>query len=159
MRLIWSLIYLVKVTQMKFFLIILCLIIPISISAAQDTTYGNLVVSKIRSVYDGDTFRADIAGVHPIIGHNVSIRIYGVDTPEIRGECPSEKVKAKNAQRFVEQALRLASTVELRNVRRDKYFRLNADVYVDGRSISAILIKHGMAYPYFGKTKQNWCEL
>ncbi len=144
---------------MKFFLTILFLIIPLTVSAAKDTTYGNLVVSKVRSVYDGDTFRVDIAGVHPIIGHNVSIRIYGVDTPEIRGECPSEKVKAKNAQRFVEQALRLASTVELRDVRRDKYFRLNADVYVDGRSISAMLIKHGMAYPYFGKTKQDWCEL
>lgn len=144
---------------MKSLLPLLFLFLPLTTLAAKDTTYGNLVVSKIRSVYDGDTFRADIAGVHPIIGHNVSIRIYGVDTPEIRGECPSEKRKAKNAQRFVEQALTLAKTVELRDVRRDKYFRLNADVYVDGRSVSAMLIKHGMAYPYFGETKQDWCQL
>jgi len=51
-------------------------------SYAAPQTYGNLTVSEIRSIYDGDTFKAHIANLHPIIGQSVSIRVNGVDTPE-----------------------------------------------------------------------------
>lgn len=46
--------------------------------------YGDAVVTKVISVYDGDTFRANIAGLPPIIGENMPIRLGSVDTPEIR---------------------------------------------------------------------------
>lgn len=146
---------------MKHFVLILALlftIIPQVEAAKADRTYGTLVVQKVVSVYDGDSFRADIAGVHPLLGKDIGIRVYGVDTPEIRGKCDSEKAAAKNVKRFVEQVLRTANTVELREVRRDKYFRINAVVIVDGRSLGAMLIQRKMAYPYFGKTKREWCN-
>ncbi|MFY0656258.1 MAG: thermonuclease family protein [Neptunomonas phycophila] len=146
---------------MKHFLLILALLfttIPQVEAAKADRTYGTLVVQKVVSVYDGDSFRADIAGVHPLLGKDIGIRVYGVDTPEIRGKCDSEKAAAKNVKRFVEQVLRTANTIELREVRRDKYFRINAVVVVDGRSLGAMLIQRNMAYPYFGKTKREWCN-
>ena len=47
--------------------------------------YGNAVVSEVRSVYDGDTFKASIDSWPPIIGKSIGIRVAGIDTPEMRG--------------------------------------------------------------------------
>jgi len=59
---------------------------------------GSATVSKVISVYDGDTFRASIKNYPPIVGENIAIRVNGIDTPEIRGKCPSEKTLAINAR-------------------------------------------------------------
>ena len=53
--------------------------------------YGTVSVSKVISVYDGDTFRVNIDSLPPIVGKNIPIRVNGVDTPEIRGKCQYEK--------------------------------------------------------------------
>ncbi|HGX92428.1 MAG TPA: thermonuclease family protein, partial [Candidatus Tenderia sp.] len=37
----------------------------------------NLVVSRVVSIYDADTFRVDINGWPPIIGSNMPIRVLG----------------------------------------------------------------------------------
>ena len=57
--------------------------------------YGDLVVEKYISAYDGDTFRVDIAEIHPLIGRNMPIRLRGVDTPEMRGRCDQENQDRK----------------------------------------------------------------
>lgn len=49
--------------------------------------HGTLLVSEVTSIYDGDTFRANIKGLHSLIGERISIRVAGIDTPEIRGKC------------------------------------------------------------------------
>jgi len=59
--------------------------------------YGSATVSKVISVYDGDTFRVSIKIYPPIVGENIAIRVNGIDTPEIRGKYPSEKVLAIKA--------------------------------------------------------------
>lgn len=145
---------------MKHFLLIFALlfITPFADAAKKDRTYGNLVVQQVISVYDGDSFRVNVAGVHPLLGSDIGIRVYGVDTPEMRGKCEAEKVMAKRAKKFVEQVIGTATMIELRDVRRDKYFRINAVVVVDGKSLGAMLIQRKLAYPYFGDTKKNWCN-
>lgn len=68
----------------------------ISTANATPKTYGHFTVSKLISVYDGDTIRVDIANCdQPILCQNISIRIFGIDTPEIRGKCQNEKHLAK----------------------------------------------------------------
>jgi micrococcal nuclease len=62
--------------------------------------YGSATVSKVISVYDGGTFRISIKNYPPIVGENIDIRVNGIDTPEIRGKCPSEKVLAIKAGRL-----------------------------------------------------------
>lgn len=42
----------------------------------------------------------------------------------------------------------------LRNLRRDKYFRLLADVEADSGDIASALIERGLAKPYEGGRKQ-----
>ncbi|MFP6854958.1 MAG: GYF domain-containing protein, partial [Opitutales bacterium] len=53
------------------------------------------------SVYDGDTFKVDLEGVHPLFGDNVSIRINGIVTPEIRGETDEVEALGRKARDFV----------------------------------------------------------
>ena len=60
--------------------------------SAHAKDYGNVTVSKVTSIYDADTFRANIKDYPPIVGESNSIRINGVDAPEIRGKCESEKI-------------------------------------------------------------------
>ncbi len=126
--------------------------------SAKTHSYGNATVAAVTSIYDGDTFRANIEGFPTIIGEHMSIRINGIDTPELRGKCPQEKALAKLAKQFTVKHLRSAKRITLKNIKRGKYFRLIADVYVDGVNLAEQLIKNNHAVEYQGKTKINWCS-
>ncbi|TLU65715.1 thermonuclease family protein [Thalassotalea litorea] len=119
--------------------------------------YGSVTVASIVNVYDGDTFRANIAHWPDVIGNNTPIRINAVDTPEIRGKCAAEKQLAIQARDFTREQLLKAELIELRNIERGKYFRLVADVYLDGQSLAQQLLSHGLARPYDGNKRQSWC--
>lgn len=110
--------------------------------------------------YDGDTVTFEIPDVHPLLGRGISVRVLGVDTPEKNGKKPCERQRARDAQRIVAKLLKNASSIELRRVERDKYFRILAEVWADGRSIGDVLLKNGLAYRYDGGTKPpaySWC--
>ncbi|NYR11322.1 thermonuclease family protein [Pseudoalteromonas sp. MIP2626] len=116
----------------------------------KDRNHGSLTVSEVTSIYDGDTFRANISGVHSLIGERIGIRVAGVDTPEMRGNCQKEKDLARKAKQVTVEALRSAKVIELRNAKRGKYFRIVADVYVDNKSLTDILISSGLGVAYDG---------
>jgi len=110
--------------------------------------------------YDADTITVDIPGLHPLIGKKVSIRVSGVDTPEIRTKNKCEKEKGRNAKKLVKSLLKNAKRIDLKNIKRGKYFRIVADVVIDGVNLTDYLVKNGLGYPYDGgtKTKINWCK-
>lgn len=111
--------------------------------------------------YDGDTVTVRIPDVHPLLGENISVRIVGIDTPEKNGKKPCEKERARDAQRLVANLMKNAKAIELRNIGRDKYFRVLAEVWIDGRSVGAVLIENKLAYPYDGGRKPasiDWCK-
>lgn len=126
-------------------------------SAATAAEYGNATVSEVTSVYDGDTFRANIEGWPDVVGRRMPVRLAGADTPELRGKCPAEIVQARAAKRFTVSQLRSARTITLKNISRGKYFRLVAQVLVDGRDLSELLIARGLARPYDGGHRAGWC--
>ena len=99
---------------MRLLLICLILISP-SLHAKE---YGNITVKEVTSIYDADTFRVNIEGYPSIVGERIPVRVLGVDAPELRGKCESEKIKARVAKQFTVQALRSAKTIELRNMQR-----------------------------------------
>lgn len=115
---------------------------------------------KVIKNYDADTITVEIPGVHPLIGSKIGVRVAGIDTPELRAKSACEKSKASEAQQYVAGLLGKAKRVDLENVRREKYFRILADVLIDGESLGSKLLKQGYAYPYDGgtKSKVNWCE-
>lgn len=144
--------------KMIMVLIIACLPSLALAENLKDMTFGNAVVSKITSIYDADTFRVNIKGWPGIVGHRMSVRVNGVDAPEMRGKCQKEKERARKAKQFTVAVLRAGKRIELRNIRRGKYFRLLADVYVDGKNLAELLIKNGHARPYHGGHRQGWCN-
>lgn len=140
-------------------LAIACTFISFAVNAGiNDKNFGALQVQSVTSIYDGDTFRANIKGVHPVIGERMSIRVAGIDTPEIRGKCPKEKALARKAKMETVSFLRNAKRIELRNIKRGKYFRIVADVYADNRSLTESLAAKGLGVRYNGGSKsKNWC--
>lgn len=115
-------------------------------------------VEYIRN-YDGDTITVDIKNYPDIIGKSILIRVSGVDTPEIRGECDTEKEWAVMSKEFVENELTRAKRIDILSPERGKYFRIIGNVVYDGKSLTEELIKGGYGVPYDGGTKVNhWCD-
>lgn len=134
-----------------------CFLILIS-SAINANEYGDIVVSRVTNVYDGDTFRVDIDQWPALIGKNAPIRINNIDTPELRAKCPNEKRLALLAKNFTQEKLQQAGIIELKNLNRGKYFRITADVFIDGENLADSLLAAGFARIYSGKNKkQSWC--
>jgi len=136
--------------------LVLILLIPSILNAKPQ--YGTVTVSKVISVYDGDSFRVNIASLPPIVGKNIAIRVNGVDTPEIRGKCQYEKDLALEARNFVRGKLANAKEIKLTNLQRGKYFRVVANVLVDGISLEQELLDNELAYEYSGGKKSSWCR-
>ena len=138
--------------------VLITILILISFNSQAKPQYGTVTVSKVISVYDGDTFRVDIASLPPIVGKNIPIRVNGVDTPEIQGKCKYEKNLALKARDFVRIKLTNAKEIKLTNLQRGKYFRVVANVVVDGVSLERELLDNKLAYRYDGGTKLSWCK-
>lgn len=110
-------------------------------------------VTSIKSVYDGDTFRAYLPGYDK----DQPIRVRGVDTPEIKGQCASEKKAAIIARDFVRKHLKSAKKITLRNISRDKYKRILAVVVVDEERLDKTLINNKIGRKWIGK-REDWCN-
>jgi micrococcal nuclease len=82
----------------------------------------------IRSVYDGDTCRADIDLGFGIWTSNQSLRLLGIDAPELG------KPGGKEARDYLRQMLPIGATVVIRTVKDedDKYGRLLASIVATG---------------------------
>ncbi len=143
------------------FLLIITLLFSLSLhgKSLSNKNYGSTVVSKVTSIYDGDTFRANLVGYPEIVGYRIGIRVNGIDTPEMRGKCQKEKDLARKAKQFAVTKLRASKKIELRNMKRGKYFRIVADVYVDNRNLGTMLIENHLAVSYDGGHKaKDWCR-
>ena len=113
---------------------------------------------KVVKVYDGDTLT--IAGRLPGVPtlYRFSVRLSGIDCPEIRGKSPSEKEVALQAREFVMDRV-MHAVVTLRHVTMEKYGRLLARVYYndsfngDEVCLNEELCKARLAVAYDGGTK------
>ena len=144
-------------TIMKKIFLVIALCLGAFIAQAA-TEYGTATVSKVISVYDGDTFRVNIDSLPPLVGKNIPIRLKGVDTPEIQGKCQYERNLALKARDFVRSKLANAKEIRLQELQRGKYFRIVADVIVDGMSLEKELLENELAYKYSGGKKSSWCN-
>ena len=60
---------------------------------------------------------------------------------------------------MVADILKDAEQITLKNMKRGKYFRIAAEVIVDGESLADILIEAGVAIKYDGgKKTHKWCD-
>lgn len=129
--------------------------------AAQNTPVGVTYKATVVKVVDGDTVQIKAPWVPAPIKPQVSIRIFGVDTPEkgFRAQCPAEDAKGHAATVFTTDLVAKAKKIQYVLYDWDKYGgRVLGDVLLDGKSLRAQLIANGYAREYFGGAKQSWCK-
>ena len=105
------------------------------------------------TVYDGDT----LTGATIDIGWNVSltnqrIRIFGIDTPELRTKDPEEKKSAQMSTQALKDLLLSSSKVTVTLVKRDSFGRLLCHVAVETSKgtidVAEYMLSTGMAKVY-----------
>ena len=110
---------------------------------------------RVIKVYDGDTIT--IASKLPFDNsplYRLSVRLNGIDTPEIKGKTEDEKTAAKQVKDAL-SVLILNKRVSLKNIQTEKYGRILADVYIGELHINQWLITEKYAVKYDGGTKKS----
>ena len=109
---------------------------------------------QVIKVYDGDTITIASKMPYPESPmYRFSVRLNGIDTPEIKGKNTDEKEIAKKARDEL-STLILNKTVTLKNVQSEKYGRILAEVYLEDVCINEWMIEKKFAVKYDGGTKQ-----
>jgi endonuclease YncB( thermonuclease family) len=118
---------------------------------------------RVIKCYDADTIT--IASKLPYNEspmYRLSVRLNGIDTPEIKGKGGSDEEKnvAKEARNFVSNLV-LNKFVRLENIQSEKYGRILADVYIGDIHLNDLLLKERYAVKYDGGTKikpKSWLK-
>jgi endonuclease YncB( thermonuclease family) len=142
-------------------LFLLLLIVPLLAVAQPKQRPSVTYDAVITRVIDGDTvaFHADFLPAP--LKKELSIRVYGVDTPEkgFRAACPSEAARGEAASAFTKNAIATSTTRQITLIDWDKYGgRVLGDVILNGQSLRSMLIANGFAREYYGEAKTSWCN-
>lgn len=99
--------------------------------------------ANVIKVYDGDTITVDIDLGLGIWLHKQSIRLYGIDAPEVRG---SEKIEGKKSRDWLREKI-LGKEIVLKTIKdkTGKYGRLLGEVWFENENINDLLVEVGMA--------------
>lgn len=109
-------------------------------------------------VYDGDTITiaANLPHDPEKVMYRFSVRLNGIDSPEMKGKTNEEKEAAKTSQHALETLI-LNKKVTLENTKTEKYGRILATIYCEEAGIKISLnqwmLDNGFAVPYDGGTK------
>jgi len=143
--------------MMKKILTILALLASPAFADDQRYTYE----WKVLRVIDGDTVEIEAPYLPAPLKPKLSIRVFGVDTPEKgwRGQCDKEKALGAAATKFTQDLVNNADIIMVELIEWDKFGgRVLGDLWIDGNSLTAMLIANGYAREYYGDKKQSWCE-
>jgi len=145
----------------KLLLLLLLLVVPVLVLAQPKQKPGVTYDAVITRVIDGDTvaFQADFLPAP--LKKELSIRVYGVDTPEkgFRAQCPSEAQRGEAASAFTKQMIANSQQRQVVLMDWDKYGgRVLGDVILNGVSLRQQLIANGFAREYYGEAKTSWCQ-
>ena len=129
-------------------------------SFAQKQKEGVTYDATILRVIDGDTVAFQAPYLPDPLKKELSIRVFGVDTPEkgFRAKCESEDAKGQAATKFTKESIAGAKKLQIVLMDWDKYGgRVLGDVLIDGQSLRNMLISKGYAREYYGEAKTSWC--
>lgn len=117
------------------------------------TRYATIV-----RVIDGDSVVADIDLGDYLFFEKRTIRLAGLDTPELKGKTEKERMLAVKAKLFLESKLLVGQTYLFISTEKvDKYGRSLGAVHdAEGKDIATQLIQSGLAVNYNGGTKKDW---
>jgi endonuclease YncB( thermonuclease family) len=137
----------------------------ISTNNLQDADWDNtapfvppITRGKVIKVYDGDTIT--IASKLPYKSsqmYRFSVRLRGIDSPEIKSKSLAEKDLAMNSKIALSNLI-LEKNVDLKNISTEKYGRILADVYIDNVNVNTWMLENKLALPYDGGKKTRPSE-
>lgn len=107
--------------------------------------------AKILRVYDGDTVRADLDLGFGIWMRNQSIRLRGINTPELRGDEKEAGIVSRDRLReLLDEVGNVCVIKTQKDSQRGKYGRILGEIKVEGQelSLNQILIDEGLAVSY-----------
>lgn len=113
-------------------------------NATAAVTYDDVDSVVFLGIRDGDTFSAKIPEWPDIIGDKIKIRLSGIDCQETRKSQDSTH-QAQRAKAFTERMLENAQVISLKNLQRGSFFRIIADVEVDGKDLGQMLLDSMLA--------------
>ncbi|HHK74569.1 MAG TPA: nuclease [Rhizobiales bacterium] len=126
--------------------------------AAGKTAYlAGPVLGYLERVVDGDTIHARaLIWLHQEV--RVTVRLKGVDTPELHGRCAREIAMARRARRFTANWL-AGGPIRLTRIKQGKYGgRVIAKIAnAKGQDLGRALLNEGLARPYGGAKRRSWC--
>lgn len=114
--------------------------------------------AKVKRIIDGDSIIIDIDLGFDTWIKEQSVRLYGIDTPEVRTKDPLEKAHGKLAKAFVEKVLPKGAEVAITTVKDgDKFGRVLGIVRTSGGiDIASALLEERLAVAYDGsKSKEE----
>lgn len=133
-----------------------------AVAARGDALAGRIdlegpVEAEVERVLDGDTLVA-VAHVWPGQSVRVSVRLRGIDAPEMHSRCAREREAAGRARAML-AGLVAQGRIALTNIGGGKYYgRVLADVATaDNPDVAATLLGAGLARPYEGGRRRPYC--
>jgi endonuclease YncB( thermonuclease family) len=140
-------------------LLLTLLFVPL-IAFAQKEKAGVTYDVLLTRVIDGDTVAFQANWLPDPLKKELSIRVFGVDTPEKghRAKCPQEDARGQAATKFTKDTINRSQKRQVVLMEWDKYGgRVLGDVLLDGKSLRMLLITNGFAREYYGEAKTSWC--
>jgi len=115
------------------------------------------VEETVLRVRDGDSVEVH-AHIWPGQRLAVSVRLRGIDAPELRARCPAEREMAQMAKRHLID-LMTGNTIYLKRIGGGKYYgRILADIWTkQGQNIAEEMLNSGLAVQYRHRKRQDWC--
>ena len=149
-----------KITLYFAFILLVCGLNTNVIAQAKQKA-GVTYDAVITRVIDGDTVAFQANFLPEPLKKELSIRVFGVDTPEKghRALCPLEASKGEAATLFTKTQVNASTKRQVILMDWDKYGgRVLGDVILDGKSLREMLIQKGFAREYYGEAKESWCN-
>ena len=100
----------------------------------------------VEKVYDGDTITCDIDCGFGIILKKQKIRLYGINTPEIKGIEREKGIKSRDKLR--EKILNKNIIIKTIKDKKGKYGRILGIIYYNNENINDWLISNNLATKY-----------
>jgi len=103
----------------------------------------------VTKVYDGDTVTVDIDLGFGVVLSSETIRLYGINAPEVRGKSKEDGIASRD---WLREAI-LNETVTLETIKparkkkdkKGKYGRYLGVIYFQARNINEFIVEEGMA--------------
>ena len=106
------------------------------------------IIVKTDNTYDGDTIQNVIIQMDFGISVTRTVRLLGIDAPEMRGVSDSEKRRAIKSRDRLRDIVSNCRTLTLSGSSTDSFGRVLGNIYCDGKDVSKLLLEGGFAKEY-----------